>query len=161
MDTEARALLAIYLHDHMAVALGGVELAQRLADGESDEDLKGPVRRLAEDFEEDAEALRATARALGIAERAPVKEALAWVGEKLGRLKLNGHLVSRSPLSRVIELEGLQVCVQGKLALWRTLRELEVEPELPCATLLARAERQREQLEELHRVAVRRAFEAS
>ena len=35
------------------------------------------------------------------------KNAGAWALEKVGRLKLNGELTSYSPLSRVVELEGL------------------------------------------------------
>ena len=46
------------------------------------------------------------------------KVAGAWAGEKAGRLKLNGHLTSYSPQSRVIELEGLVVGVTGKRCLW-------------------------------------------
>ena len=44
------------------------------------------------------------------------KEAVAWVGEKIGRLKLNGQLRGYSPLSRVLELEALAVGVSGS---WR------------------------------------------
>ena len=53
-----------------------------------------------------------------------IKSTLFWVGEKLGRLKLNGELLQSSPLSRVVELEGLLTGVSGKLSLWRTLLEL-------------------------------------
>ena len=36
-----------------------------------------------------------------------LKNVGAWTLEKAGRLKLNGELTSYSPLSRVVELEGL------------------------------------------------------
>src|SRR5207342_633353 len=59
---------------------------------------------------------------LGIAE-SRVKPAGAWVGEKLGRLKLNGQLRGYSPLSRVVELEGLCIGVTGKMLLWKALAQ--------------------------------------
>ena len=52
------------------------------------------------------------------------KAAVAWVGEKVGRLKLNGQIRGYSPLSRVLELEALAVGVRGKLALWESLLAL-------------------------------------
>src|SRR5205807_6250850 len=51
------------------------------------------------------------------------KIALAWSAEKLGRLKLNGALLSYSPLSRLEELDGLALGVQGKLLLWQALAQ--------------------------------------
>ena len=47
-----------------------------------------------------------------------------WIGEKAGRLKFNGRLFTRSPLSRLEELELLRLGVEGKAAGWRTLRVL-------------------------------------
>ena len=79
------------------------------------------------------------------------KLAAAWAAEKVGRLKLNGQLRGYSPLSRLLELEGLVVGVRGKLALWRSLEQLAaVEPRLApvdLATLVARANAQLEELE--------------
>jgi hypothetical protein len=61
--------------------------------------------------------------ALGISVR-HYKVYAAWIGEKVGRLKFNGHLTSRSPLSGLEELEMLRLGVEGKAAGWRTLRTL-------------------------------------
>ncbi|MGH2922663.1 MAG: hypothetical protein ACRDKH_01355, partial [Solirubrobacterales bacterium] len=84
----------------------------------------------------------------------PVKQSSAWVGEKLGRLKLNGRLTGYSPLSRLLEIEGLILGVSGKLELWRSLRAVEgSEPrlkELNLRQLERRAEDQRNRLERLH-----------
>jgi len=82
--------------------------------------------------------------------------------EKLGRAKLNGRLTGYSPLSGVVEFEGLSLGVEGKQALWRTLRSLAGEDSRLSGTdfdaLIERAQRQREQLEELRRRAVKDAF---
>ncbi len=85
----------------------------------------------------------------------PVKVAFGWAAEKVGRLKFNGRLSGYSPLSRVIELEGLALGVRGKLAGWTTLQhlrsQLEALESFDLDTLQQRAERQLEQLE-AHRV---------
>jgi hypothetical protein len=80
-----------------------------------------------------------------------------WAGEKAGRAKLNGHLLTRSPLSELEETELLRLGVEGKAAGWRSLRSLaERDSRLDADRLddlLARAERQSDTLETL-RVAV-------
>jgi hypothetical protein len=58
--------------------------------------------------------------ALGI-DASPVKPAGAWLLEKAGRLKLNGQLRGYSPLSPLVELEGLEAGVSGKRSLWQVL----------------------------------------
>jgi hypothetical protein len=114
-------LLGIYLNDHMAGAVAGGELARRVADAERRE-LYGPVlHRLAAEIEEDRSELHAIMGALGIPVRR-YKTWFAWAASKIGQLKPNGRLLSRSPLSRVVELEVLRLGVEGKAAGWRTLR---------------------------------------
>ena len=75
------------------------------------------------------------------------------MGEKAARLKLNGHLLARSPLSGLEELEMLRLGVEGKAAGWRTLRVLaETDKRLDpdrLDELIARARRQADLLEEL------------
>ena len=53
--------------------------------------------------------------ALGIPVRA-YKVGVAWIGEKAGRLKFNGRILSRSPVSDLEELELLRLGVEGKAA---------------------------------------------
>jgi hypothetical protein len=43
------------------------------------------------------------------------------IAERVGRLKSNGRIVRRSPLSSLLELEMLRLAVEGKAACWRTL----------------------------------------
>jgi hypothetical protein len=83
------------------------------------------------------------------------KDAAALVAAKAGRLKLNGRLREYSPLSRVVELEGLVMGVTGKLALWRTLEacgRLDESWQPTLARLRERGESQRAELER-HRAA--------
>ncbi len=56
--------------------------------------------------------------------RSRVKVAAVRIGERVGRLKLNGQFVGYSPLSRVVELQGLYLVSHMRLVLWRTLEQL-------------------------------------
>jgi hypothetical protein len=77
----------------------------------------------------------------------------AWAGRKAGRLKLNGRLLTRSPLSDLEETEMLRLGVEGKAAGWRTLRVVaKRDGRLDSGRLdelLARAKRQSDTLESL------------
>jgi hypothetical protein len=81
------------------------------------------------------------------------KVCAAWIGEKAGRVKFNGHLFARSPLSDLEELEILRLGVEGKAAGWRTLRTLaNSDTRLGLARLdelISRARRQADVLEDL------------
>lgn len=113
--------LGLYLNDHLAGATAGTELAKRLA-GEA-KGLPGgqALAGLAVGVGEDRDALLEVMATLDVPVRR-YKEVLGWVGEKVGRLKLNGRVLTPSPLSRVIGLEGMLLGIEGKAALWRTLR---------------------------------------
>jgi hypothetical protein len=154
--------LSIYLNDHLAGATLGVELARRLrSSNEGDDEFGPPLRRLCGEIEADKQTLEALMERRGIA-RHIAKPAAAWVAEKVGRLKLNGQLHGYSPLSRLIELEGLGIGIAGKAELWRALAASlgEESNGVDFAALVARADGQREAVEELHRRAARAAFGA-
>ena len=156
-----RDKLTIYLQDHLAGATSGLELARRLAGENKGTRYAKPLRQLAQDIEEDRRELEEIMAALEIgADR--VKNSAAWALEKAGRLKLNGSLLNYSPLSRVLELEGLSAGVNGKLGGWRSLREIAPQrPELDAAQLdrlIGRAESQLDTLADLHRTAADGAF---
>jgi hypothetical protein len=157
-----RNQLTIYLHDHLAGATFGLELARRAARQNEGSPYGDFLSELAGEIAEDRATLEQIARNLG-AGRDELKNALAWAGEKLGRLKPNGRLTSYAPLSRVIEVEGLMGGVQAKLALWRALHEVAGDYEQLDRTelnrLIRRAERQLSGLSEQHLVAARDAFE--
>jgi hypothetical protein len=155
------ALLAIYLNDHLAGSTVGRELSRRSAGSNRGTPYEPFLSGLAQEIVEDRRSLLATMDALGVrVDR--FKAAAAWGGEKLGRLKLNGQLRGYSPLSRVVELEGLTLGVHGKRGLWITLSELARDrPVLVAEELLMLKQRAESQLEglETHRIqAVADAF---
>lgn len=155
-------LLSIYLNDHLAGAAAGAAVAQRVVGSNRDNDVYYPaLSTLAEEIREDRASLFGIMSALKVGTD-PLKQLLAWGAEKVGRLKLNGHLLSYSPLSRLDELEFLALGVTGKLALWRSLQLLVPrEPRLrreQLTELIARAERQLEAIETCRRRAASDAF---
>ncbi len=154
-------LLEIYLADHLAASTAGVALARRTAASNAGTALGDVLRRLATEIEEDRRTLQSIVAELGFRESKP-KDAVAWVGEKVGRLKLNGQLRGYSPLSRILELEALSVGVAGKLALWQSLQSVSGLSErlsgFELDQLAERARRQRAEVEEQRTNAVRETF---
>jgi hypothetical protein len=146
-------LLSIYLNDHLAAATGGRELARRVAASNRSSDYGPFLERLAEEIEEDRESLLLIMRTLDV-KVDPLKLIVGWGAEKVARLKLNGRLFGYSPLSRLIELETLGAGLYAKLALWRSLEQLESDriagAGITLSDLVARVERQLDELE-LHR----------
>lgn len=154
--------LAIYLNDHLGGSTVGVELVRRAASASEGTVLGEFLSGLAIEIEEDRAALREIMTSLGVVED-KVKVAVGWIGEKAGRLKPNGHVLGRSPLSPVIELEALSLGIEGKRLLWVALRQVADEVGLEATRLdelAARAARQRDGVQ-AHRVAAARtAFTA-
>jgi predicted transposase YdaD len=149
--------LATYLNDHLLGATAGRELGRRAARENEGSELGAFLSRLAGDIEADRESLREIMRELGVKED-HLKVAAGWSAEKFGRLKPNAQLRGYSPLSPLVELEGLSIGVQGKLAMWRALAEIADELGLDrerLQGLAVRAETQQADVER-HRVEVAR-----
>jgi hypothetical protein len=160
--SDTNKLLYVYLQDHLAGAAGGSALVERTWRAERGTELEQPLSELRRDIEHDRGRLLEVTAALGAPRRAALKTAVSWLAEKLGRAKLNRRLFARSPLSRVLELEGLQMGVTGKRALWQTLLQLRpIEPKLSgfeLDELLRRADDQLATIAALHDRVVRGAF---
>ena len=160
MTAEPDRLLEIYLTDHAAAATAGAALARRAAQSNSTSEHGDFLKGLSAAIEEDRRSLQQIIAQLGF-EESRSKEAIAWLGEKVGRLKLNGRLREYSPLSRVLELEALSVGVAGKLALWESLlAQPWVGERLSGPDLTVLAERARQQGAEVERHRLQAAREA-
>lgn len=146
-------LLKIYLNDHLAGSMAGLELAKRCCSSNEGTPLGDYLEQLVTEIETDKSELENLMDSLGAA-KDPVKQLAAWAGEKLGRLKMNGQLTGYSDLSRLEELEGLSLGVEGKLSLWRSLKNVaDHDSRLATADLdrlVARAQEQREELKLHH-----------
>jgi len=153
-------LLAIYLNDHLAGATLGVELARRLrSSNRGDAEMGDPLAKICAEAEGDLETLIRLMERLGV-DRNPVKPALAKAAERLGRLKLNGQIRGYSPLSRVLELEGLSGLIGGKMQLWNALEQSfgESLEGFDFHALAERADNQGQRVEDLHLAASQRAL---
>jgi hypothetical protein len=150
-------LLSIYLNDHLAGATAGLELVRRARASNEGTGLGDFLSELTAEIEGDRETLQRAMSNLSIAE-SKAKVAAGWSVEKLGRLKLNGQLRGYSPLSRMVELEGLQGGIAAKKSLWEALDATVAEqvPDLDFAQLAARAQSQLDRLAS-HRLAAARA----
>ena len=140
--------LDVYLNDHLAGSTGGVELAQRAAADYSDRELGEFFSNLVTEIQEDKSALEDVMKQVGTQPN-PLKQAGAWVMEKVSRLKLT--TLKGGELDALLTIETLQLGIQGKQALWLSLREVRDSiPELGSTDLdrlISRAEDQINRLE--------------
>jgi hypothetical protein len=146
-----RKLLGIYLNDHLAGSVVGGNLARRIARQNEGNEYGRKVAEIARDLDEDQATLRELMERAGVRQK-QLRLVIARITELAARLKRNGQLIGYSPLSRVLELEGLTMGITGKLELWRSLEAVEDGADLggiDFASLAARAEDQRERVEEL------------
>jgi hypothetical protein len=150
---EARRLLRTYLRDHDSAALAGARRCGAAAQGHRDARSRVELAALHADVEQDRRSLASVMQRLEITPD-PVKRLVTAAGEQLGRLKPNGFLAQRSPLTDVVELEALTMAVTGKQRLWETLAALGPEITLSdpdeLVRLRDRARDQRERLGRLH-----------
>ena len=153
--------LRIYLQDRLASATGVVELAKR-SYGSNRGSAFGPgLAAVQQQAIDERTALLDVMRRLDVAPDR-FKVGAAWAAEKAGRLKLNGRMRGYSPLSRVVELEGLTLLLTAQRQLWETLALVltgDARAEgFDAAGHAARAGEALERLADLHRRAVEVAF---
>lgn len=160
MDDE---VLHGYLQHHWVGSTAGVSLFQRVARTHGIVEVATAVGQLADEIEQERETLRRVMHDLG-ARPSTVGTVAAKLGAELGRLKPNGRLVTRSPLTDLVEIEALRIAVFGKRAGWQALRSVaDADPRLDAAlldSLVARSEHQLEKLAELHLTTARRRIAA-
>lgn len=154
MSTE---LLKAHLREHLVAASTGCALFRRVSRTLQSGEARRRVARLAVEIEEDRDALRDV---LGELQTRPSKVAAMFgrLGAGLARLKPSGRGLDRSGQSDVRDIEALRAAVAGKAALWDVLIILSEHDDrldrVRFETLLGRAERQSEALQEIHRHAV-------
>jgi len=156
-----QTLLSVYLNDHLMGASGGVELFRRAAPAQPDPAARSRLFAMADEVAQDRQALLDLMRQLDVTPHQH-RIALGWLGEKVGRLKPNGSLLSRTALTDLVELEAMRLGVEGKLACWQALEVVASYDDRIKAVdiheLQARARRQLDELETLRKSAAERAL---
>ena len=117
----ASSELHTYLADHAAASRAAVDAFRRVARGFAHPEERVELVILAEEAAEDHSRLLAQMAEVG-AERTSLVSRAGWLAQRLGRLRPPGRPASRSGLADIVELEGLRVAVQNKLACWEVLR---------------------------------------
>ena len=154
--------LATYLQDHLAGAEVAIDMLHALSKQYGSATLGTFAAGLVHEIEQDRATLRQIADQIGDG-GSTLKEATAWVGEKLSRLKLHSRV--SGALGTLETLETLGLGILGKAKLWRALAEVAPsDPRLQGVNfgqLLDRALAQHEQVEarrlEVARAALRAA----
>jgi hypothetical protein len=140
--------LTTYLHDHLAGARFVTSLLADLAEQKLDGDLAEFASKLLSEIKEDKSTLEGVLARL---ESHPsiIKEASAWLTQKVGRIKFQ---LDSEPFSIFEALELLSVGILGKLALWNALKRLPAENNakegLDFSNLVDRAIEQHAKVEE-------------
>jgi hypothetical protein len=154
--------LAIYLRNHEAAAQAGRDLFRRTAAGQRNRAYAGELAVLATEVDQDLESLHAIMRTVRVSPD-PVQGLALRLGERLGRLKPNGRLLGRAPLSDLIEVEALVVAVRAKAAGWQALSTVprpDWNEVANTEALYDRALDQAERLNRIHRAVSARLFTA-
>lgn len=153
-------LLGLYLSDHLTGATAGLGRIERMAKDFTDTPVHAELCGLAVEIGRERELLIGLIHDLGTRPR-PHRQAVAWLAEHFGRLKLNGRLLARSPMTLVLESELMRAAVMAKVGGWQTLEELAPQLGLEQSTfarLAAQAEVQIKALDRVHAHARRNAF---
>ena len=141
--------LNAYLSDHRAGAAAGCELAGRLRDKHRGTAEEPFFSALAKAIDEDRATLDRLIEQLGLV-RSRVKETAGWVLEKVSRLKLNDRLTGSPELTTLLQEEALSLGIEGKLALWKSLKAVaDDEPALAATNFDALMNRAQTQLDGL------------
>jgi hypothetical protein len=146
--------LRIYLNDHLLTASAAAGVARRAARSKQGTALGEQLSTIAADLADDLAQLERIMRERHIRPN-PVKRTLGRLGERAGLLKLNGSVTSASPLTPLVELEGLTMLLSHNASLWRSLETIGIEA---TGGLAERVEGHIEALAALRRAAASRAL---
>lgn len=153
--------IAAYLQTHLAGSRAGVDLFGRSAKAQFDPAIGQALREIQREVIAEREQLQQIMDLFDVSENL-VRSAAARLTERVSRLKPNGSLLHRTPLTDLVELEALRIAVSGKQAGWEALLAIEdLVPELDRTQLEQLAEQGRSQLDrlaDLHTTAARAAL---
>jgi hypothetical protein len=140
----------VYLNDHLAGAMLGSALAEQLREKNEGTPLGNVMSSLASQIEEDRETLMDLMDRMGTSKN-PVKQATTWLAEKATRPKFSGLTSGDPEVGTFMALENLALGVEGKVSLWKVLKEVADQygplKSMNLDELIGKAEAQRDALE--------------
>lgn len=113
--------IAHHVHLHLAASAAGIDLFGRAGDGMIDREAGELAHELRAELLQERRQLRRMADRLDVGESMLLTNG-ARLGERLGRLKPNGSLLRRTPLTDLVELEAMRDAVGAKRVGWEALR---------------------------------------
>ena len=151
-----------YLNDHLAGSISALELIAYWIESHNNKPLGTFFVEIEREIKTDQETLRDVMGALGV-EESKMRQAGAWVAEKVGRARLIIAGDEPGSLGLVLTLEGLVMGVTGKKLMWAALTAVKLPPlnRYNLEQLQRRAEQQLERIEAERISAVRQAFAAA
>lgn len=159
-DRITKDLVELYLSDHLTGATAGLERVVRMEGDFVDTPVYKQISVVADSIRRERALLQQIIHDLGFKQK-PYRQALAWVGERAGRIKLNNRILSRSPMTLVLEAELMRSAVMGKLGGWQTLHDNAEDLGLDknvFAELQEQANEQIKLLDEVHAYGRQTAF---
>ncbi len=141
--------LVVYLHDHLAGSAFAIDLIDSMRDRYAGQPIGEFASGLLAEIKQDSEVLQQIADRCGKGS-ADVKQAAAWVAEKMTRFKLSHD--EPLGLGTFQALETLALGILGKLALWRALSTIAATDDrltgVDLEELSVRAQKQHAKVEE-------------
>lgn len=123
------SLLGDYLNDHLAGSVIAMEMGAHLRDEHADDRLKSFIDVKLAEIEQDRDVLKEMIDLIG-AEQSTTKKSIAWLTEKIGRVKTGGGGSEQEiAFQQVEQLETLMLGIRGKLALWELLEQISKKDE--------------------------------
>jgi hypothetical protein len=163
-STHEPQSIEIYLNDHLAGAVGACEVARNAVEKFATTSHRNFLTEFLTEVEEDKATLEEMIRTVGGTPN-PMKQASAWIMEKVSRIKLSPGGLGSEEMSALLTIETLCIGVEGKICLWTAMKAVAGDvPELKTIdfdALLARAQKQRQGLEKERLDAARAALPAT
>jgi hypothetical protein len=120
-----RRYLRIFLTERLLLMHAGHALTVRMRRTAGDDALRDVIDAATTGFARGQAELASFLRQLGVGQ----PRARLWLvdlGERAGRLKLNGRVSGRSPLSDLQELDALSLLAQSALSAWTAIERAEI-----------------------------------
>ena len=146
--------LDIYLNDHLGGATLGSDLAEQIGERSKGTPLGDLMAEISPEIDEERQTLIDLMEKLGVSQN-PLKQASAWLAEKASRIKFGGASSGEPDFGLYMAVETLTLGVEGKLSLWKALKQMPADHPVHEAVnlddLIAQAQSQHDRLE-AHRI---------